>query len=422
MLRIFSVTVLILFNFISSLEGQDSFQITTDSLGLFLFDAIPDEFGNLGLVLFGSLKNTDLYFLNLDSTNEKGIGRKYNIENAPFDALLSKVVKTNDKYYIRLSSILSNTAYLAGIGINNSDHWVRKLGNSDFVLSTIQVSEENLFLVKAFNRIQNTGVEGYFFDKENGFTKLKKGYTFRNFSFGSDFSNYIEGISTLNGNLYCSLSLKDEDSDLNHGAILKINKYGEPIEKIVILNKNSVQHFISPDNYIYLLGVDKENYPFTENQSNAFITKIDTNLNLVWSKVFHSEKFEHKRATLNFKSDGSPILAYSTLGAYPVILATLNQNGDVISEKGYPLFNPKIHVLSDGALILQTNTHFDKSGNTFLKNIIAKTDPEGNIDGCETYPAFLKSTDIQIETGKNLTNLPSPISATYRHPPTPISL
>ena len=88
---------------------------------------------------------------------------------------------------------------------------------------------------------------------------------------------------------------------------------------------------------------------------------------------------------------------YSAGGAYPSIYSVLDENGEIISERGYALYRPKTKVLKNGSVLFHTDSHFNQAGEVFDKTIIAKTDQNGLIDGCETYPTLLKTQDITIE-------------------------
>lgn len=155
---------------------------------------------------------------------------------------------------------------------------------------------------------------------------------------------------------------------------------------------------------IYLLGKTTMSLPFTGNAENAVLAKFDTDLNLLWAKVFYGEAFEYSKSTLSIGHDGTLALGYSTFGVFPVILAKLDNEGNILWQKGYPLYEPQIDALSDGSLLLTTQYHFDETGNVFLQNIYSKTDPSGDIQGCPNFPTCLQSADIPLNAGTFLTD------------------
>jgi len=148
---------------------------------------------------------------------------------------------------------------------------------------------------------------------------------------------------------------------------------------------------------IYLLGKTQEEYPFTENEENTVLLKLDKDLNEIWTKVYHAENFEFSRVTMNVGNDGNNYLGYSTFGAFPVILAELNPEGEIVWEKGYPFYEPEIDVMPNGSLLMLTQQHFDVNNNLFPQTIIAKTDSIGDFENCEIFPACLDATNIQTE-------------------------
>jgi gliding motility-associated-like protein len=148
----------------------------------------------------------------------------------------------------------------------------------------------------------------------------------------------------------------------------------------------------------FALGSTSLHSGVSGNERDLALLKLDAGLGIVWSKVFFADHFGYHRAGLNLLPDGALALAYSTRGAYPVVLAKLSAAGDILWEKGYPLFEPRIKVFADGSLLLATQFHFDEEGNRFPQVIIAKTDTAGDISGCDTAPACLMSAPIGIES------------------------
>lgn len=132
------------------------------------------------------------------------------------------------------------------------------------------------------------------------------------------------------------------------------------------------------------------------NERDLALMKLDGQFNILWAKVFFAGHFNYHRADLKLLPDRSLALAYSTHGAYPVILTNLGPEGEILRERGYPLYEPRIKAFSDGSLLLATQSHFDEEGNRFLQVTIAKTDTSGGISGCETALACLKTAAIEI--------------------------
>ncbi len=92
------------------------------------------------------------------------------------------------------------------------------------------------------------------------------------------------------------------------------------------------------------------------------------------------------------------ILGVSGEGAFPSILAELDSEGNILSQKGYPNFTPKVESLSDGSILLGSFRTFDSTGQIYNRTVIAKTDSTGNVNGCQNYPSCLKSENIMLET------------------------
>jgi gliding motility-associated-like protein len=180
--------------------------------------------------------------------------------------------------------------------------------------------------------------------------------------------------------------------------IMKLNLDGTPSIMKTIGEHAINQLYVSKEG-IYLLGKSTAAFSFTDNKGNAVLAKFTPDLELEWANIYHGQAFEYANATLNLAPDGTLVLGYSTFGAFPVVLARLDGEGNILWQRGYPLYEPEIDAFSDGALLLTTRRHFDSTGALFTKRIIAKTDPDGNIPNCPTFPACLESNPITLELG-----------------------
>lgn len=139
-----------------------------------------------------------------------------------------------------------------------------------------------------------------------------------------------------------------------------------------------------------LLGTD------TGNQCDLFLAKLNPALSVSWSRAYSADQFDFERVAISPLPDGGLALAYSTRGAFPTILAQLDAEGEVRWQKGYALYEPLIDVFPDGSLLLAARFHFDEAGERYLKTIVAKTDADGNIADCPSYPACLASADLSF--------------------------
>ncbi len=172
------------------------------------------------------------------------------------------------------------------------------------------------------------------------------------------------------------------------------------LSTVRILDEHYEHLRLSPDGEsIYLLGEYSEELLPGVN-GGALVAAFSSNLDLLWSKVFYAEYFDYKRASLNVNSLGQVFLAYSTDGAFPTILARLDDEGHVEQQLGYPFYEPLVRVMTDGSLVLASNQGFDQSGNTFDQILLVKTDADGTISGCDVFSTCLLSDDFSLVLGE----------------------
>ncbi len=178
--------------------------------------------------------------------------------------------------------------------------------------------------------------------------------------------------------------------------IIQLDFNGMPIRKKSLGIGHRFDELIVSDDGIYVLGRTKTSIQYADNEENLILAKFDLNLDPVWTRIFYAEEFEFNNANLSVGNDGLLTLAYSTFGFFPTILAKLDDQGEVIWEKGYPLYQPQLDVLSDGSLLMFSQVY---SGIPFnWQNIIGKTDTLGNIEGCSNFESCLESIHVLLNT------------------------
>jgi gliding motility-associated-like protein len=176
--------------------------------------------------------------------------------------------------------------------------------------------------------------------------------------------------------------------------IVKLDSIGQPLIARTVGAHELDQMYVASDG-IYLLGKTKEPYPFTGNNSNAMLVKFDFDLNVEWARVYYADAFNYSTSTMQVIEDGL-MLGYSTFGAFPVVLAKLDFNGNILWERGYPHYEPQLDVRSDGSLLITTPLHFDETGALTPQLIITQTDSEGNLLNCETYETCLYVQEVPL--------------------------
>ncbi len=179
--------------------------------------------------------------------------------------------------------------------------------------------------------------------------------------------------------------------------IIKLDKSGTPIWWKRVIDHEFKRVFVRNDG-VYFLGRTKQPLPFSQNHLNAILCKMGHDLNPIWARAYSGEAFEYSLSSLNFLPDGRMVMGYSTTGAFPTVLATLAPDGQIQSQKGYPLYEPRLDVMPDGSLVMAARRHFDSTG-IFFRSIIAKTDTDGNIDGCSTFPTCLEDAPVDVQFG-----------------------
>jgi len=204
------------------------------------------------------------------------------------------------------------------------------------------------------------------------------------------------------GNIYITgnFTFVHPGNNLGSPFLLKLDAQGIP-QTWIKLNDMAFEKTVFTDDAIYLL--DKRIHVWfagiAHNPSSAIIAKFDYDFNLLWIKKYTAENFSYQDADIAASPSGGLYLSSATEGVYPVILSELDPDGNILSQKGYAHYNPRVVSLSDGSVAMSSVASVDNLGNLDLSPVVAKTDAQGNIAGCTTLPTCLEVSDTTVAFG-----------------------
>ncbi|MCF8243850.1 MAG: gliding motility-associated C-terminal domain-containing protein [Saprospiraceae bacterium] len=180
--------------------------------------------------------------------------------------------------------------------------------------------------------------------------------------------------------------------------IVKLDAQGNPV-KWKLFKDAYFFDMIVEDDGIYIWDKNPHWSEYTSagfgiDKSSLRLAKLDHDLNLLWGKNYDAENFDYFTASLVQTGANKLALAHTTFGSFPAILSEIDNNGNILSQKGYPNYQPNIFALGNGSLVLASP--FNANFSPFTP-IIAKTDTNGDIAGCPTFPTCLKVEDTEVE-------------------------
>ena len=295
------------------------------------------------------------------------------------------------------SQSASENSTISCFDVDTGQHWSKKIkGNNSLEGAFLDINDSFEVIVTA--PPSNNQSEFFKYNK-NGDLLWKKGLSYNDNSspvldiyltstdikYGPDGNIYV--IGKLCGNDTPGGSFIIEMDSL--GNVLKtktIEEYtiGRMVitgDGIYILNKGYLEFLWSVDPW----GFDK-----------AVLVKLDFDLNPIWSKQYRADQFVYSSANIKKTASGKLVMSHTTKGAFPAIFSEIDSEGNILSQKGYPNFRPDMELLSDGSLVLGSRFNFDETGETFIQPLITKTDTNGNVEGCITYPTCLFAEDVEI--------------------------
>lgn len=385
------------------LVAQESYQYSLEGDNIFLADIAINEYDEIGMIKYVGFDLGIVAGYDPEGASQAAFAAFFD------DAFISTLHLVDAKVeWPSPRGMIAKTRRTTGCGSRGISYFDLEAGQHwDFCLWT---TKEAVFTADEASNVYTFVGEGntalFYKIARNG--EVLRQYRFSGFSTGSDLLNFQSASYAAGANtIVTSGSLNDSTSFLLLTDTLGVALRAMSLEDVQIHRVIS-----SRTSGFFALGSTERYSGLSGNARDLVLIKVDTDLNVLSSSVFFADYFNYARAELAALPDGSLALAYSTRGAYPVILAKLSQSGEIIWQKGYALYEPLVKVFSDGSLLMATRFHFDEQGRLSRKAIIAKTDTLGNIEGCETSLTCLSKdslslayTDIAIVRSEEVPNL-----------------
>jgi gliding motility-associated-like protein len=388
-----------------------SFQLSLDSTGYVLEDVMVNENDEIVALIRDTVLSPERkYYLLPVIANQPGPMQGFAIRFPFRPGLLLRTFYHGKRIYF-VNYISPPGLYPINIfncvDMETGIHWTKKsLSSTSRGPNFIVDDDGNAIVIGGVNNIQtpyfdSTNVVELFKLDPLGNTLWKKGMVFKDVPDGGGIAaKDIKQDSE--GNLYVFGILTDNTVFIRGVSfVLKMDSLGNPLIWKTIKDHDFNDLLVTNDG-VYLWD-QAAHLPQLFNgriaDEQVKLVKFDHDLNFAWGKRYFAENFKYYSASLKKLPSGNLLMTHAASGAYPVILSELDSMGNIISQKGYPNYQPQIQVMNDDSYLISSAKTIDSNGITTDKIVFAKTDPEGNIAGCDTYPTCLQVEDFNIETG-----------------------
>ncbi|MEZ4954829.1 MAG: gliding motility-associated C-terminal domain-containing protein [Saprospiraceae bacterium] len=198
-------------------------------------------------------------------------------------------------------------------------------------------------------------------------------------------------------------SLSDPDNPLTP-YIIKFDSTGHPLLLKTVIVEDQYFNEIEITSTGVMLLSHAPNNPTLYNSKvyhdkYAKLIKLDHDLNFIWGKKYSGENFPYYSTGIKEKPNGNLLMTHSTFGAFPAVVTEMDTEGNILTQKGYPNYEPQIAALNDGSFLMTSRLNYNAAGETFYQPVIAKTDSNGDIEGCETYATCIMAEDYTVGFG-----------------------
>lgn len=198
-------------------------------------------------------------------------------------------------------------------------------------------------------------------------------------------------VSQSNGvsSKYFVLSLEDT------GEVISSKSYLIPSDSMDVQT-------IQGDSFdnIYLSGrilVDTAGHKYSSNTDHGYITKLDADLNVLWSKELVAEQFPCYDIDIATFPNGEIAFTYVTYGDLPVISGRISTDGELLWERGYEFYRPFISMSPDGSTTFLTSRLYNPDGTWQSGTLVARIGPDGSLPECPQFDACLWLEDMPLE-------------------------
>jgi gliding motility-associated-like protein len=420
MSRFFIIILLYIFSS-KGLSQGNSFQVVLDSAGYRMKDIVVNEDEEIIIFMkkFPDNNTLGLYLLPIEESGGNVQGLEISIpSNYIIDSEYHKdrvvFIAYGVSYPIPNTSTYSSKSIIFNIDLTSNSKWAKYL-NGQIRQNKFSIDKNGEII------IANTPWDIYFDDYYNEHTSVlelfkldeagnnvwKKGIRLLD-SLSSEFP-YVQ-IKDIALDEYSNIYILGMCGDVfstdekwfpyilkfdstGHPLLLKtLIDVGQDFNEIEVTSSGVMLLNHAPNNPdLYNSGIYHDKY--------AKLIKLDFDLNFLWGKKYSGENFPYYSAGIKEKPNGHLLMTHATFGAYPVVLTELDANGNVLSEKGYPNYQPQVAPFSDGSFLITSVFNYNDAGETFYQPVIARTDTNGEIEGCENYPACITAEDYTLEFG-----------------------
>lgn len=428
--------------FLSSLSAQlppAQFSILNDStLGNLFFPSAMNEEGTPLVTMHDidlslSIPNSSdiLYLVPLDELSSQLYGLQLTFPPPKNHPILYQIEYRGDKAYlvVKQSSINGFGDYMFGcVDLETNEHWFR-MGNT-FVGTQEGCfgldEEENMVVGGSSSQFEPPYMQSPVINlskyDSSGDEFWRKAFLL-DASFYSGSTNYIAAsIDGVHVNDEKEIFVEGElKFPLNSGGstlagtqfLMKLDSLGNPVKWLIIDGARFTGELVTGDGY-YL---KRDNFVYdTLGIGNSFnslgILKLDFDLNVIWSKSFHAENFglgvwvqsgmyELSSGNIKLGFGGGGLNFFPAVKTNSLIVLEIDKDGNIIEGKGYPHYSSTMAAGTDGSLIISSSISIDSFGqeNRFDSRF-TKTDVNGEMPGCVTFPACVWSEDFEVIFGE----------------------
>ena len=191
------------------------------------------------------------------------------------------------------------------------------------------------------------------------------------------------GDVSINDQGDIAFSVNQLEENIEKGMVVLTDNNGNVERAVTIDGINILNIHIDENKELIISGITKKFSHLNGVRSDAFIMRLNAQLEVLWAKIFYIDNFFYFDLQMSVDNEGNTSLFYySSSEDFPVSFTRVDEAGFLFDQTGFLLFEPTIQLTTEGSLMISSLDKDDVASLGNAPRIIYKTSVENDLGTC----------------------------------------